>query len=242
MEKRINFYNHGDNFITALVEKLKSLGEPFTGIIGLDGMSDIYFLQRSSMKTAGVWYGNAVVQAQLLTEDGLRVYANGEEVIISLDHLKADISNRLYYRYAEKWESLAKALQVDWDVLKARKETYTSTPKSSKTTERKKSQDITTETNDRNSTTEYQGFNSTAFQPQNETTTGGSVHTTGSKDGNQETTTTTQDGTDTIVREYEGNGVDERIMERIRLRSNQIMEIMRKDIDKFLTLPIYRED
>ena len=242
MERRINFYNHGDNFITALVAKLKSLGAPFTGIIGLDGRSDIYFLQRSSMKTAGVWYGNAVVQAQLLTEDGLRVYANGEEVVISLDHLKADISNRLYYRYAEKWESLAKALQVDWDVLKSRKETYTSTPRSSKKTEHSKSQDITTETNDRNSTMEYQGFNSTAFQPQNKTTTGGSVHTTGSKDGNQETTTTTQDGTDTIVREYEGNNVDERIMERIRLRSNQIMEIMRKDIDKFLTLPIYRED
>ena len=243
MVKRINFYNNGDNFITALVAKLKSLGEPFTGIIGLDGRSDIYFLQRSSMKTAGVWYANAVVQAQLLTEDGLRVYTkNGEEIIISLDHLKADISNRLYYRYCEKWESLAKALQVDWDVLKSRKDTYTSTPRSSKNTEHYKSQDIVTETNDRNSTTEYQGFNSTAFQPQNKTTTGGSVHTTGDKDKNYEKTMTTQDGMDTIVHEYEGNGVDERIMERIRLRSNQIMEIMRKDIDKFLTLPIYRED
>lgn len=242
MAKRIEFYNNGDNFITALVAKLKSLGAPFTSIIGLDGRSDIYFLQRSSLKTAGVWYGNAVVQEQLLTEDGSRVYADGKEVVISLDHLKADISNRLYYRFAERWESLAKALQVDWDVLKARKETYTSTPRSSKKTERSKSQDITTETNDRNSTTEYQGFNSTAFQPQNKVTTGGSVHTTGDKAGNQETTETTQDGTDTIVREFEGNGVDERIMERIRLRSNQIMEIMRKDIDKFLTLPIYRED
>lgn len=242
MIRRIEFYNHGDNFITALVAKLKSLGAPFTGIIGLDGRSDIYFLQRSSMKTAGVWYGSAVVQAQLLTEDGLRVYANGEEVVISLDHLKADISNRLYYRYAEKWESIAKALQVDWDVLKSRKEIHTSTPRSSKTMEHSKSQDITTTTDNRNSTTEYQGFNSTAFQPQNKVTTGGSVHTTGDKAGNQETTTTTQDGVDTIVREFEGNGVDERIMERIRLRSNQIMEIMRKDIDKFLTLPIYRED
>lgn len=242
MAKRIEFYNHGDNFITALVAKLKNLGEPFAGILGLDGRSDIYFLQRSSLKTAGVWYGNALVQAQVLTEDGIHVYADGEEVFISLDDLKADIANRLYYRYCERWESLAKALQVDWDVLKARKETYTSTPKSSRTTERSKSQDITTTTEDMHSSTDYQGFNSTDYQPQTQTTTGGSVHTQGGKDGNQETTKVTQDGTDTVVREYEGNGVDERIRERIRLRSHQIREIRMSDIDKFLTLPIYREE
>ena len=92
------------------------------------------------------------------------------------------------------------------------------------------------------SSTDYQGFNSTDYQPQTQTTTGGSVHTQGGKDGNQETTKVTQDGTDTVVREYEGNGVDERIRERIRLRSHQIREIRMSDIDKFLTLPIYREE
>jgi hypothetical protein len=167
--------------------------------------------------------------------DGLKVYANGEEVVVDKD-VNDDIASHLYSLYSEKWESMANALLIDYDLELAKKRKRTYTPRVTTTNHNDSYSNSTSNVNDSDTTRSVYGFNSDKAVPADESS--GSSHSTGSSIGGS-TNKVSYDGENNEEYTDTGGDVDARIMKRLRLRLNNIYEIIRNDIDKLLTSPIY---
>lgn len=232
---RRDLYNNGDNFVKSLTTLLVSLGKPFTNLRGLSGLSYIYFNIHSPYKTPSDIFTSMQGYVYVLDSDGLKVYANGEEVVVDKD-VNDDIASHLYALYSEKWESRANALLIDYDLELAKKRNRKYTPRVTTTNSNEAHSSNKSDVNDSDSTRSVYGFNSATAVPADESS--GSSHSTGSSDGIS-TNTVSYDGENNEDYTETGGDVDARIMKRLRLRLNNIYEIIRNDIDKALTSPIY---
>lgn len=235
---RRDFYNNGDNFVKSLTTLLVSLGKPFTNLRGLSDLSYIYFNIHSPYKTPSSIFTSMRGYVYVFSSEGLKVYANGEEVVLDKDlkDVNDDIASHLYALYSEKWESMANALLIEYDLELEKKRTRKYTPRVSTTNTNKQFSNTESEVKDADTTRSVYGFNSSTPVPSDESS--GSSHSTGYSDG-MSVNTVNYDGENTEEYTDTGGDVDERIMKRLRLRLNNIYEIIRNDIDKALTSPIY---
>lgn len=231
---RRDFYNGGDNFVKSLTTLLVSLGKPFTSLRGLSDLSYIYFNIHSPYKTPSAIFSEAD-KVFVFDSDGLKVYADGETVVAEQD-VTDSIADHLFNLYSEKWESMANALLIDYDIElnKQRKKTYT--PRVITTSNNTASSSNKSDVNDSDSSRSVYGFNSSTAVPADESS--GSSHATGSSEGTSKNTVSYEGQNEESTTET-GGDVDSRIMRRLRLRLNNIYEIIMNDIDKALTSPIY---
>lgn len=235
---RRDFYNNGDNFVKSLTTLLVSLGKPFTNLRGLSDLSYIYFNIHSPYKTPSAIFTSMRGYVYVFSSDGLKVYADGEEVVLDKDlkDVNDDIASHLYALYSEKWESMANALLIEYDLELEKKRTRKYTPRVSTTNTNKQFSNTESEVKDADTTRSVYGFNSSTPVPSDESS--GSSHSTGYSDG-MSVNTVNYDGENTEEYTDTGGDVDDRIRKRLRLRLNNIYEIIRNDIDKALTSPIY---
>lgn len=232
---RRDFYNNGDNFVKSLTTLLVSLGKPFTSLRGLSDLSYIYFNIHSPYKTPSAIFTSMRGYVYVFSYDGLKVYADGEEVVLDKD-VNDDIASHLYALYSEKWESRANALLIDYDLELAKKRNRKYTPRVITTNSNEAHSSNKSDVNDSDSSRSVYGFNSSTAVPADETS--GASHSTGSSDGTS-TNTVSYQGENNEEYTDTGGDVDARIRKRLRLRLNNIYEIIRNDIDKALTSPIY---
>lgn len=233
--KRRDFYNNGDNFVKSLTTLLVSLGKPFNILRGLSDLSYIYFNIHSPYKTPSAIFTSMQGYVYVFSFDGLKVYANGEEVVVDKD-VNDDIASHLYALYSEKWESMANALLIDYDLELEKKRTRKYTPRVTTTNTNEAHSSNKSDVNDSDSTRSVYGFNSATAVPADESS--GSSYSSGSSDGTS-TNTVKYEGENNEEYTDTGGDVDARIRKRLRLRLNNIYEIIRNDIDKALTSPIY---
>lgn len=235
---RRDFYNNGDNFVKSLTTLLVSLGKPFNNLRGLSDLSYIYFNIHSPYKTPSAIFTSMRGYVYVFSSDGLKVYADGEEVVLykDLKDVNDDIASHLYALYSEKWESMANALLIEYDLELEKKRTRKYTPRVSTTNTNKQFSNTESEVKDADTTRSVYGFNSSTPVPSDESS--GSSHSTGYSDG-MSVNTVNYDGDNTEEYTDTGGDVDARIRKRLRLRLNNIYEIIRNDIDKALTSPIY---
>ena len=232
---RRDFYNNGDNFVKSLTTLLVSLGKPFTSLRGLSDLSYIYFNIHSPYKTPSAIFTSMRGYVYVFSSDGLKVYANGEEVVLDKD-VNDDIASHLYSLYSEKWESMANALLIEYDLELEKKRTRKYTPRVTTTNVSSSYSNTTSDVNDSDSSRSVYGFNSSTPVPADESS--GSSHSKGHSDGMSNNTVSYQ-GENNEEYTDTGGDVDSRIMKRLRLRLNNIYEIIMNDIDKALTSPIY---
>ena len=235
---RRDFYNNGDNFVKSLTTLLVSLGKPFTNLRGLSDLSYIYFNIHSPYKTPSAIFTSMRGYVYVFSSDGLKVYANDEEVVLDKDlkEVNDDIASHLYALYSEKWESMANALLIEYDLELEKKRTRKYTPRVTTTNVNSSYSNTTSDVNDSDSSRSVYGFNSSTPVPADESS--GSSHSTGYSDG-MSVNTVNYDGENNEEYTDTGGDVDSRIRKRLRLRLNNIYEIIRNDIDKALTSPIY---
>lgn len=233
--KRRDFYNNGDNFVKSLTTLLVSLGKPFTNLRGLSDLSYSYFNIHSPYKTPSAIFTSMGGYVYVFDSDGLNVYANGEEVVVDKD-VNDDIASHLYALYSEKWESMANALLIDYNLELAKKRDRKYTPRVTTTNSNEAYSSNKSDVDDSDTTRSVYGFNSATAVPADESS--GSSHSTGSSYG-ASTNTVSYDGENNEYYTETGGDVDARIMKRLRLRLNNIYEIIMNDIDKALTSPIY---
>ena len=235
---RRDFYNNGDNFVKSLTTLLVSLGKPFTSLRGLSDLSYIYFNIHSPYKTPSAIFTSMRGYVYVFSSDGLKVYADGEEVVLDKDvkDVNDDIASHLYALYSEKWESMANALLIEYDLELEKKRTRKYTPRVTTTNTNEAHSSNKSDVNDSDSTRSVYGFNSATAVPADESS--GSSHSTGSSDGTS-TNTVSYQGENNEDYTETGGDVDSRIRKRLRLRLNNIYEIIMNDIDKALTSPIY---
>ena len=232
---RRDFYNNGDNFVKSLTTLLVSLGKPFTNLRGLSDLSYIYFNIHSPYKTPSAIFTSMRGYVYVFSSDGLKVYANGEEVVLDND-VNDDIASHLYALYSEKWESMANALLIEYDLELEKKRTRKYTPRVTTTNVNSSYSNTTSDVNDSDSSRSVYGFNSSTPVPADESS--GSSHSKGHSDGMSNNTVSYQGENNEEYTET-GGDVDSRIRKRLRLRLNNIYEIIMNDIDKALTSPIY---
>ena len=169
--KLIEFWNHDDNFITALTSLLSSEAGTFLTKDFFDSLSSIYFLNHSGDKTSSKYLTRIIsLTSAVYTSDGYQVYdSEGNIVVIDLNAFNAKVSKDLVSRYGKKWKDIDKLFQKDYNAFQSESIEETETPDITKSNVRTKSQNVTTTDNGTDSTT---------------STPSGSVHNETSDDGN----------------------------------------------------------
>lgn len=169
--KLIEFWNHDDNFITALSSLFSSSTGTFLTKDFFDSLSSVYFLNHSGDKTSSKYLTRIVsITSAVCTSDGYPVYdSEGNIVVLNLNDFNAKVSKDLVARFGKKWKDVDKLFQKDYDAFQSEAIEDTETPDITKSNTRTKSQNVTTKDTGSNSTT---------------STPSGSVHTETSDDGN----------------------------------------------------------
>ena len=169
--KLIEFWNHDDNFITALTSLLSSEAGTFLTKDFFDSLSSVYFLNHSGDKTSSKYLTRIVsITSAVCTSDGYQVYdSEGNIVVLNLNDFNAKVAKDLVSRYGKKWKDIDKLFQKDYDAFQSESIEETETPDITKSNVRTKSQKVTTTDNGTDSTT---------------STPSGSVHNETSDDGN----------------------------------------------------------
>ena len=169
--KLIEFWNHDDNFITALTSLLSSEAGTFLTKDFFDSLSSVYFLNHSGDKTSSKYLTRIVsITSAVCTSDGYQVYdSEGNIVVLNLNDFNAKVAKDLVSRYGKKWKDIDKLFQKDYNAFQSESIEETETPDITKSNVRTKSQNVTTTDNGTDSTT---------------STPSGCVHTETSDDGN----------------------------------------------------------
>ena len=167
----IEFWNHDDNFITALTSLLSSEAGTFLTKDFFDSLSSVYFLNHSGDKTSSKYLTRIVsITSAVCTSDGYPVYdSEGNIVVLNLNDFNAKVAKDLVARFGKKWLDIDKLFQKDYDAFQSESIEETETPDITKSNVRTKSQNVTTTDNGTDSTT---------------STPSGSVHNETSDDGN----------------------------------------------------------
>lgn len=169
--KLIEFWNHDDNFITALSSLFSSSTGTFLTKDFFDSLSSVYFLNHSGDKTSSKYLTRIVsITSAVYTSDGYQVYdSEGNIVVLNLNDFNAKVAKDLVARFGKKWVEIDKLFQKDYDAFQSESIEETETPDITKSNVRTKSQNVTTTDNGSDSTT---------------STPSGSVHNETSDDGN----------------------------------------------------------
>ena len=169
--KLIEFWNHDDNFITALSSIFSSSAGTFLTKDFFYSLSSIYFLNHSGDKTSSKYLTRIVsLTSAVYTSDGYQVYDNdGNIIVLDLNDFNTKVAKDLVSRYGKKWTEIDKLFQKDYDAFQSESIEETETPDITKSNVRTKSQNVTTTDNGTDSTT---------------STPSGSVHNETSDDGN----------------------------------------------------------
>ena len=169
--KLIEFWNHDDNFITALTSLLSSEAGTFLTKDFFVSLSSVYFLNHSGDKISSKYLTRIVsITSAVYTSDGYQVYdSEGNIVVLNLNDFNAKVAKDLVSRYGKKWKDIDKLFQKDYDAFQSESIEETETPDITKSNVRTKSQNVTTTDNGTDSTT---------------STPSGSVHNETSDDGN----------------------------------------------------------
>lgn len=147
----------------------------------------------------------------------------------------------LYQRFGDKWTRLWDALQLDYNVIENYSMTETESHEDDESRERSINTDITV-TGTGDSGSDVYGFNSSTPVPQAATIGSTTQRTRGSGEDNTEQDTVGRSGTRELTRS--GNiGVttsQQMIESEFELRmKNDFYEVVYKDTDSILTIPIY---
>jgi hypothetical protein len=169
--KLIEFWNHDDNFITALSSIFSSSAGTFLTKDFFYSLSSIYFLNHSGDKTSSKYLTRIVsLTSAIYTSDGYQVYdTDGNIIVLNLNDFNAKVAKDLVARFGKKWAEIDKLFQKDYNAFQSESIEETETPDITKSNVRTKSQNVTTTDNGTDSTT---------------STPSGSVHTETSDDGN----------------------------------------------------------
>ena len=169
--KLIEFWNHDDNFITALTSLLSSEAGTFLTKDFFDSLSSVYFLNHSGDKTSSKYLTRIVsITSAVCTSDGYPVYdSEGNIVVLNLNDFNAKVAKDLVARFGNKWKSIDRLFKKDYDAFQSEAIEDTETPDIIKSNVRAKSQNVTTKDTGSDSTT---------------STPSGSVRTETSDDGN----------------------------------------------------------
>lgn len=169
--KLIEFWNHDDNFITALTSLLSSEAGTFLTKDFFVSLSSVYFLNHSGDKISSKYLTRIVsLTSAVYTSDGYQVYdSEGNIVVLDLNDFNSKVAKDLLARYGKKWKDIDKLFQKDYDAFQSEAIEDTETPDITKSNTRTKSQNVTTKDTGSNSTT---------------STPSGSVHTETIDDGN----------------------------------------------------------
>lgn len=169
--KLIEFWNHDDNFITALSSLFSSSTGTFLTKDFFDSLSSVYFLNHSGDKTSSKYLTRIVsITSAVCTSDGYPVYdSEGNIVVLNLNDFNAKVAKDLIARFGNKWKSIDRLFQKDYDAFQSEAIEDTETPDITKSNTRTKSQNVTTKDTGTDSTT---------------STPSGSVHSETSDDGN----------------------------------------------------------
>lgn len=169
--KLIEFWNHDDNFITALSSIFSSSAGTFLTKDFFDSLSSIYFLNHSGDKTSSKYLTRIVsLTSAIYTSDGYQVYdTDGNIIVLDLNDFNTKIAKDLVSRYGKKWKDIDKLFQKDYDAFQSEAIQDTETPDITKSNVRTKSQNVTTTDSGTDKTT---------------STPSGSVHTETTDDGN----------------------------------------------------------
>jgi hypothetical protein len=169
--KLIEFWNHDDNFITALSSIFSSSAGTFLTKDFFDSLSSVYFLNHSGDKISSKYLTRIVsITSAVCTSDGYQVYdSEGNIVVLNLNDFNAKVAKDLVARFGNKWKSIDRLFQKDYDAFQSEAIEDTETPDITKSNTRTKSQNVTTKDTGTDSTT---------------STPSGSVHNETSDDGN----------------------------------------------------------
>ena len=169
--KLIEFWNHDNNFITALSSIFSSSAGTFLTKDFFGSLSSIYFLNHSGDKTSSKYLTRIVsITSAVYTSDGYQVYdSEGNIVVLNLNDFNAKVAKDLVARFGKKWMEIDKLFQKDYDAFQSEAIEEKETPDITKTDTRTKSQNVTTKDTGSDSTT---------------STPSGSVHTETTDKGN----------------------------------------------------------
>ena len=153
--KLIEFWNHDDNFITALSSLFSSSTGTFLTKDFFDSLSSVYFLNHSGDKTSSKYLTRIVsITSAVCTSDGYQVYdSEGNIVVLNLNDFNAKVAKDLVARFGNKWKSIDRLFQKDYDAFQSEAIEDTETPDITKSNVRTKSQNVTTTDNGTDSTT-----------------------------------------------------------------------------------------
>lgn len=144
--KLIEFWNHDDNFITALSSIFSSSAGTFLTKDFFDSLSSIYFLNHSGDKTSSKYLTRIVSRTSAVcTSDGYQVYdTDGNIIVLDLNDFNSKVAKDLVSRYGKKWKDIDKLFQKDYDAFQSETIKDTETPDITKVDTRTKSQNVTT--------------------------------------------------------------------------------------------------
>lgn len=156
----------------------------------------------------------------------------------AIQYANDNVINVLLHKYANKWNRLYDAINIDYSPLENYDMIQTETPDITK--EKTVSTNVTTETKDDVTETAINGFNSTNSVPQGKTTRNGSSTVSGNANDNVETETET--GTRGLTRHGNiGVTTSQQMLSSeidIRRNFNFFNEIM-DDVDSIISLLVY---
>ena len=144
--KLIEFWNHDDNFITALTSLLSSSAGAFLTKDFFDSLSSIYFLNHSGDKTSSKYLTRIVsLTSAVYTSDGYQVYdTDGNVIVLDLNDFNAKVAKDLVARFGKKWKDIDKLFQNDYNAFQSEAIDDTETPNIAKSDTKTKSQKVTT--------------------------------------------------------------------------------------------------
>ena len=183
----------------------------------------------------------------------------GDHLALSVYQIKK-LADLVYRRFGPGWQRVYDALTAEYNPIHNydRDETITydtedghgASEDYADTDTEKRSTDITSEVEDATTENDVYGFNSSTAVPDSKSTVNSSQHTTGLADDNVIERTHTLDGKlldtkeGTVRTQTKGNiGITtnmEMVSQEVQLRvSNQMRQILMRDLDSFITMPTY---
>lgn len=201
-------------------------------------LNTYYFRIHSARKWAIDYMSEAYY---LVDDDGTKLVMNDGNIVSDRDTQEiwlSDTANLIVMQYGDKWKADYDLITKQLDLVDYDKETKINTP-NAKTTYINKSHIRGTE-NSNNVETNVYGFNSTNPVPVSKTTNGDKQQDTFTTGTDEENTSTTEEsGTRKYETTHSGGAVTQRFQEYINFRKKTIVDIIIKDVDDMITIPLY---
>lgn len=235
LKKIKDYFTYHDNGLFGYIQKELNT-EWFTEDLA-KYLNAYYFKINSGEKTASPSL-EEMRSTIVLTEDNYLVenITLGDDITRIYEYL----AHIIVATYGDKWEATYNALTLKYDLKQYYNETKINTP-NVKITYQGKANVKTNVSSNSSVDNKVYGFDSgDTGAKSNSTTTNGSSETIENESDNNYERSSNEQGTRTTETSKNGGEVTERIKKYIELRKNTIVDIIIRDIDDLITIPIYQ--